>query len=288
MNSNVPKAHHFISQMHAARFTDESGRFYVFNKAAGKVLCLTPVKAFREKHLYTIETAQGVKDTTLEATFSALETQVSEIMDKIVSAARVKKTPNLSRTERGRWDLFFYMQWKRVPDVLGKAASLRDGEAQLDKIFAQLRARYPNRTSEFDALDNPAERRRLLKAGKVQAIGTIRPEALSVLRSRGLAIAHIKSPGEPLVIGSLPIVRMKKDLRDESSEAWLPISSDVAVGLGRVGQPEILIAIDEQQRVRNLNQVIANQSTSFAAASKSLVEELVASIDQNTPGANDP
>jgi hypothetical protein len=238
----------------------------------------TPKSIFAETHLYTIEDGHGQKDTALETVFSALEGRADQIIEKIVAAARRDVRPGLSAKEKAEWDLFFYLQWKRVPDLHRKVASLQEGEAHLDELFAIMRARYPDRIDEIDGLDTAKERKRLLQGGKVKAIASIRHDVLAVLDNRGLAIVRIIAPCEYFAIGSLPIVRTAGDLRNPSAEVWLPVASDVAVGLGRAKGEEDLILVDDPQTVLAFNRATAAQSSSFAAVSKPLIEALTACV----------
>ena len=275
----IPKFQHFISQMQAKRFTDENGRFYVYNKRARKVIHTTPKNVFAESHLYTIENAKGEKDTSLETKFSELEGVANSIINKIVTVSRSGGKPSLTEEERANFDLFFYMQWKRVPDIHAKMKSIQESGSLVDEYFTQLRAKYPEKAAEIDALDTPAERKRLLQGGKVRGIETLGQEVLGVLANRGLVILRITAPGECFAIGSLPIVRKSGDLRAADSEVWMPVASDIAVGFGGPQNNETLLPIDDPSKVLNINRVTAAQSTSFAAVSKDVVESLAAFSD---------
>ena len=150
MKQDTPKYQHFVSQMHTTRFTDEVGRLHVFNKVSKKFLHVPPRAVFAKTHLYTIEDAVGHKDTTLETKFSALEDRASAILDKIERAVRRGLHPELSAREKADFDLFFYKQWKRVPDFHREVATAAEEEEQLDRILANLRVLYPsNRRNRF-------------------------------------------------------------------------------------------------------------------------------------------
>jgi hypothetical protein len=88
---------------------------------------------------------------------------------------------------------------------------------------------------------------------------------------------RITTPSKVFAIGSLPIIRIG-NLRDQSSEAWLPISSDIAVGMGNTRGREVLILLDDPQMIEAFNRATAVQSSSFAAASKPLIESLAAHV----------
>jgi hypothetical protein len=57
----------------------------------------------------------------------------------------------------------------------------------------------------------------------------------------------------------------------------LPIASDLAIGPGLAKGTETLIDLSGDQ-VIGFNQITARQSTSFVAASRSLVEQLAATL----------
>lgn len=275
---NIPKNHHFVAQMHAERFTDPSGKLWAFNKTSKSLFHAPPKAVFAETHLYTIESADGEKDTSLEAVFSTLESDANVLIEKLVAAARSGATVQLTAEERATWDLYFYLQWKRVPDVHAKVASLQEADAWLDKFFAKKRAEGPEAAAQVDALDTPEERKRLIQGGKVHAIRKAPGDVLEVLVSRGLVLLYINAPGESFAIGSFPVVRKAGDFRNQDSEAWLPIASDVAVGPGFQPGTVTIIPISDPAEIVRLNQVTAGQSTTFAAASKALMEALIAAV----------
>lgn len=101
--ANIPKNHHFVAQMHMARFADAKGKLWAFNKSGGKLFYTATPAVFVETHLYTVESVDGVKDTSLETAFSKLEGDANGIIEKIVSATRVcdpiPLTPKIKSSE---------------------------------------------------------------------------------------------------------------------------------------------------------------------------------------------
>ena len=275
---NVPKNHHFIAQMHAGRFTDDSGKLWAFNKKRGTLFHAPPKAVFAETHLYTIEGADGDKDTSLELDLSALEGDANLVIDKLVTAARSGKTPEITLDDHATWSMYFYLQWKRVPDVHAKVSSLTEADERLGQIFATMRARGPEAAAEVDKLDTPEQRKRIIHGGKVRSIRKTSGEVLDVLASRGLAVLRIVAPSESFAIGSLPIVRKQGDLRDSGAQAWLPIASDVAVGPAFAPGTVRIIDVADPEEIWQMNRVTAGQSTTFAAASKDLIEKLAAAL----------
>jgi hypothetical protein len=193
----------------------------------------------------------------------------------IASGARQGEKPGLSVEKKRLLDRFFYMQWKRVPDMHAKVPTLQNADANIEELIAELLAKHPDRADELQALRSPKEKVRLAQGAKVKAIATDVGQVMAVLDQRGLAIARA-SEGM-FAIGSSPIVRKRSDLRDPDGEAWLPVSSDLAIGPGMGKGTETLIDLSGDQ-VHRFNQITARQSTSFAAASRSLVEDLVTTL----------
>jgi hypothetical protein len=93
------------------------------------------------------------------------------------------------------------------------------------------------------------------------------------LPSRGIVVLHITAPGEVFAIGSFPVVRRKGDLGRTESEVWLPVASDVAIGIGDPAN-EITVRDVEPEVILKINQATAVQSSMFAAPFKPLVEAL--------------
>lgn len=275
---SIPKRHHIVSQMQLNRFTDEAGKLHSFNKKAGRLLYGPPKNVFVERHLYSIENEDGTKDTRLEQAFAELEGSANLIIEKIISAVSGGRAPWLSAKEKFAWDLFFYMQWKRAPDMHQKFADEVEAEGNLDEIFASLRQKFPDQTDEIDRLDTPDERRRLMHGSKVMAIASVSEDVMTLLWNRGLAVMKTYAPGEKFIIGSLPIVRFGGELGSDATEAWLPIAPDILVGIGASGSGATLFSNFGQKVVQSFNRVMASQSTIFAGPSKAVIEDLAGSL----------
>jgi hypothetical protein len=272
--TNTPKNHHFVAQMHASRFTDADGMLWAYIKKTGKLFRGPPKSVFAETHLYTIEGPDGKKDTSFESALSKLESAANPVIGKLVDAARAGGEIGLTAAERETWDHYVYIQWKRVPDVHAKIATSKEQEDRLDEIFSQARAQGGDIAAQAEALDNPVERKRILQGGKVKALeldpGTVR----AALASRGVVVLRITAPGQSFAIGSLPIVRKEGHPLDADAEVWLPVASDVAVGIGGPPGAVTFVSIDDPVAIHAMNRVTAGQSSTFAAASKALVETL--------------
>ena len=119
-----------------------------------------------------------------------------------------------------------------------------------------------------------------MQESKVKAIALVSAEVMDHLAKRGLTVMKVYAPGEKFVIGSLPIVRFGGTLDTESTEAWLPITPDIIVGIGAFGSGVRLSPIFDPQVVRKVNRATASQGTIFAGPSRAEVEELRDSLEE--------
>ena len=272
--TNIPKNHHYVAQMHAGRFTDADGMLWAYTKKTGKLFRGPPKAVFAETHLYTIEGPDGKKDTSFEAALSVLEGKANTVIGKLVDGARAGGPIALTADERETWDRYLYVQWKRVPDVHHKYATSQEQEDRLDQIFDHFRAQGGDAAAQVAALDNPVERKRILQGGKVKALERDPGSVRAALATRGVVVLRITAPNQSFAIGSLPIVRTRGDLLAADAEVWLPVASDVAVGIGGSPGGVSSVSIDDTAAIHTMNRVTAGQSTTFAAGSKVLVETL--------------
>ena len=175
------------------------------------------------------------------------------------------------------WFLFFYMQWRRVPDLHLEINTDDEADEMMSEIIEQAMIEFPHRTSDLDRLTEPGEKRRMIKNARVDSLRQISPFVMGALRSRGIAIAKSERLDKQFIIGSRPVVKLthpgKTDIRHPECEMWFPISSDVMVGLGR-GRRTVSKMSVGPDHVRYINQCIAKQSTMFASASPKLTASL--------------
>lgn len=271
---NIPARQHYVSQMQLLKFTDKNGKFYCFNKLAGDILYTSPSNAFIKKHIYTYESTSGEKNTEVEAEFSRLEGAVKPIIDKLICAGRNGHPPRLSPSEKETWDLFFYLQWKRVPDLHNRPSIKSEADAHIDSIFNALRKNHPDLVASIEAIDTPSERERIKQGAKVMAVAHPYGEVRALLGHHEVSIQKVYSPGERFVIGSLPIVRFGGNMRTDDMQAWLPIAPDLLAGFKADHGARFLARILDPKFVRNFNQITANQSTMFAGPDRPTIESL--------------
>lgn len=279
MTKPDPRSHHYVPATLLRRFTDEDGWLHAFRPGDddARLFRNRPEELFRKRDLYAVK-RQGVPvDHGMETTLSLFESESDQVMARIVEAARAGNLPSLSAAEEATWLRFLFLQWKRVPDLHLTVTTPEEAEALLDEIFAEARERFPNHRAELARLSQPAERARTLKNARVDGLRGMSVEIFDAMRSRGLGIVRITRPNKRFIVGSRPVVKLtqpdKTDLRHPECELWLPISSDVMVGLGRGQGTETLVACSPEN-IRHTNLAIAQQSTMFASGSATLTQSL--------------
>lgn len=237
-----------------------------------------PDTIFHQNHLYSIVSADGEKDTSIELGLSRLEGDAGPVIQKILESVRTDKIPDLSLEERRIWYLFLSMQWRRSPELQKAVASEEDIVAMYDEALAELREVAPHRGDEIDALDNDEARRRTVRNVRAESVTTFGTEVLPVLEQRGIAVVRITKPSKSFVVGSRPVIKLtntgQTDLRDPAVEMWLPIASDVAVGAGDGSGGIVYAQVADDRQIRHINVAIAMQSAIIAGRSPELAASL--------------
>lgn len=276
-----PKRHHAVPEMIQKRFVDREGRLHAFDRrrADGAVFRTHPGKLFVHKHLYRRTSADGATDTEMEAWFAELESRADPVIEKIVCAARQSRAPGLTGAEFETWLTFFFMQWKRVPDLHLTVATDDEFEATFDELIAELRRTQSHRADEIDQVSKPEARRRMRHNARVDILLGGSDEPMSMLRLRGLGVARIARPNKQFVLGSRPVVKLshpgRGHLLDLTCEMWLAVAPDVIVGLGPGPLSEKVVEINDLDVIRHYNDACAMQSSVLASASADLLRSLV-------------
>lgn len=119
--------------------------------------------------------------------------------------------------------------------------------------------------------------RSIIKNARVRSLRGVSDRVLYALKSRGIALIRA-APDKAFVIGSRPVVQMEfragLSLFDESTEMWLSVASNLAVGVGRKSVPEVIYDLTDPRPIRLFNLAIAKQSSSFASRSEKLTNSL--------------
>lgn len=276
----ITKRHHFVPLMLLRNFVTENGQLYAFNKNASDrgVFSANPEKLFVEKHLYSEISADGQKDDWLEKQYSAIEDSAARVVEKFLSSTRAGHVPALSEKEKSDWNLFFYYQWKRVPDHHSQIGLISSYEKSLHQAIEEFERLHRPITEEEKAnLENPTTQKRMKQSALVKALADPGSEVQDILRTKGIGIARITNPNKSFVIGSQPVVKFthpgRTHLTDPSVEVWLPISSDIAVSPSPHGG-QITVHNLNDGDVRYLNEAICRSSTTIAGRSAALIKSL--------------
>ena len=276
----IPKRHHYVPQMILNGFTDPGGWLHWcrHHEDPSAVRPARAAELFHKNHLYSTLSDSGIKDPAMERFLSVLEGEAVGVVKSILSQARSGVAPAMSREQKLVWNMFFLMQWRRTPET--QRANTSDAEAirMVEEIIANVRAAAPHRDAELDRLATPQAMARIVRNVRVQTLIQFSGEVMSVLERRGIAVLHIARPNKSSTVGSRPVVKLtspgRTDLNDPLVEMWMPIASDVAVGVGRGDGGVSLHSVDEGSTVRQLNLSIAKQSGTIAAGSAALVRSI--------------
>lgn len=261
-------------------FTDEGGWLHWCRLDQPNIVIrpARPIELFQKKHLYSIITAGGGKDPSIEIGLSRLETDTVPVLQHMADSARADRIPELSDLQKSIWYHFFSMQWRRTPETQQISASDEDIAAMFDESVKNLRNIFPERSAEIDALDTPAGRARTIRNVRAESLTRFSGNVIGMLRRRGITILRIRKPNKSFIVGSRPVVKLtvagQSDLTNPIVEMWLPIASDIAVGAGNGTGATSLLFLDDERPVRQLNLAIAEQSRIIAARSPQLVTSI--------------
>lgn len=276
----IPKRHHFVPIMLLENFVDAEGWLHIHRRQNPllDVHRVRPNNAFLESDLYSLINIDGHRDPTLERQLSIIEGVVAGIFDQIITEARQGKAPSLSPQEIEQVLIYQHLQWKRTPDVQRGVTSDAAGFQMIDSLLADIEAKFPNRTAEIASFRQADSQRRILHNARVGSVTGLSSEALSAMRSRGLAVMHITARNKQFIIASQPMLKLTRPgrthLADPVVELWFPIAPDIAIGLGTGRGKPTLWPMSDSSWLRSFNRGLAEQSSSFAASSPDLIRSL--------------
>lgn len=277
----IPKRQHYIPRMLLDGFTDPEGWLYwrrldVDDKS---IRPARPPELFRKKYLYSIVSEAGDKDPKIELRLSQIEGDAGRVIQRMVENVRAGRIPNLTSAEMHIWYHFLLLQWRRTPETQQSVASDEVMSEMFDETVAELRAAFPERGAEIDALDTSDSRTRSIRNARAESLLGQKETVVEVLARRGIAIVQVRKPSKSFIIGSRPVVKLnpvgQTDLNHPDVQMWLPIAADIAVGVGNATDRTALYHA-EDHHVRQLNLAIAKQSGIIAGRSPQLVRSLAA------------
>jgi Protein of unknown function (DUF4238) len=276
------KDNHIVPELILKNFRNEKGEFFYFSK-------LKPHKpiehrntssVFVKRNLYISVDADGNRNTSLESVhFQKLENEVKPLIEKILLAARVKKTAKLSEGEKSIWDRFFTFQMKRSPEFHRIVPMMGSTYQAINWAVAEAEKEYGEVSDDIvnELLAEP-NASRLHQEAKVRALGQDSPKTFEALANRGIAVCIPKKSNKSFVIGSQPIARVRhegKTLADPEIAAFFPISFDVAVSPWGQRGTESLIGLDDSL-VREINRTVLLNSDEIGSRSIELLRSLIA------------
>jgi hypothetical protein len=280
---STPKRHHFVPKVLIKRFTDSDGWLHGFNKRD-----VSPVvrksrldNVFVQGHYYSEVNADGSRDAETELWLAQLEDKIDQIFQKIIIAVERNQLPQLSCMEKQTWVKFFITQWRRVPD-LHDETRVKFAAQEFDNVVDNVKSRFPDRVDEIETVISDTHKARIIRNAYIRMLSLPPSEPERVLMDRGIVYLSTYGTAKSFIIGSRPVIQMNfqqgKTLADSSSEMWLPISTNVALGVGDPWEQEKLMHLNDPRLVRHLNISIARASTSFASCSHKLTASLANSM----------
>ncbi len=280
---SFPKKHHFLPLTLLRNFTNSDGKFWVCDKRANKSIFLSrPEDVFFKKHLYSTLDDNGEKNPQLEIDFSKLEGVFSVVLKKILKNVRENRLPNLTYEEKKLWDIYFYFQWKRIPEKTNSLMSREQFEDSLNKSIFEYENNYRPLTEEERARFQSKEYRdKLNRNAKIDAIRYLGHEVQGILNDMSLFFVVLKKSNKSFLIGSDPYVRFMRNygekLGSKYVQLWLPIAPDIIVAhIPGLNRDLIKMDVDDCW-VRLVNINIFKQSNTIASYSRALVESIASS-----------
>jgi hypothetical protein len=268
-----PKFHHYVTQSHLKNFQGSENCLYYFDSRKPNV----PVKHRNTKSIFckkwdnTAVDKFGKKDFSLEtAHYGELDNAAPVLFSKLIEACSKKSVPKLTSDDRRTLSRIFYNQFKRSPDVKQGQSIMQCIDETWSTSVERIRDKFP--ATEISELEIPETRKRIIQEATVEAGKQETPEMLEMLDGLSLRISRIADPKNAFIVGSKPVW---SDLDDGGQLSfWLPVSSEVIVGLDHADAHETFTEINDGNAIRKMNERVAGQSTEIAGRSKELVESL--------------
>lgn len=259
------------------RFTDASGLVHYFDKDQHRhgMQAVSPYGAFWKAHLNTIKGKDGESDTSAETFFSErLETPCDTLFDRIEDDVRSTGRLSLTSSDRRLILQFIYYQFKRPPGLYNKLESSEAFAALLEEFVEDFESdagrplTREERTKIFSEEGIAAIRQR----GRIQASLDPGEDVISEMMKAGIFIG--RPPEEKsFIVGSEPVLRVGHKLGENGAAIIMPLSSRLVVCVGQKYLDGQIVPVDPTD-VRLLNEMMWQQSSAIAGASKPLIKSL--------------
>ena len=223
------RKHHFIPMMTLRRFTDARSKLHVFDKrrASRGVFATNPINVFVERDLNSRVDTQGTINVALETFYSELESGVTPIIEKIVSAAMCGNIPSLNSQEKEQWGSFLYYQHKRAPDIYSRLGLDLDASTEEATSLAIRDAEKHWGNAPIHVLERVFSEREQARLKQNISVDMRRKENRKItelIASKGIAVGVIPNDNWSFIVGDHPLARMgaTSDLHQATTELWMP------------------------------------------------------------------
>ena len=278
---STPKRHHEIAQMLLRNFVDKNGLLHCYRKQDDKTFEATPGNVFARHRFYSKRGDDGAReDASKEQELAVrIEGPAKPVIEKIVTRARARQLPELSREEKYTWDLFFSVQCRRTAAA---RRDLEDSDLVQWAIDAVERIAGPLSKEERAQVDGSPDRRRAtVREAWIDTLTLPLGDLFEALRGKGLHVLVLEDPNEAFIIGDDPIIPMippGATLNHADAADLFPVARDVAVVCSGGFLDEELGLLpkgrDGIRLLRKINLAILEQSSTVAGPSERLIESL--------------
>jgi hypothetical protein len=139
-----PKLHHYVPQFYLRRFTDESGRLWLWDRTQDRVFSARPESVAAERQFYRTDdlAKHGHDPLTMEKQFSYLEGEAARITDQWLGWLRqMKPMERIEIPDPNRELVFLYtaLQFLRTADTREVLAAVMEESQGLKPSFEEKR-----------------------------------------------------------------------------------------------------------------------------------------------------
>lgn len=260
------------------RFADSDERLFHYTRHRPEVCQVHISSAFFRNHLYAMPPVDGERDVTLERQFAELESIVAPLLDELQAPILTGQYPKLNQNAREALCLFFYQQWRRVPDFHDEIMGMDGCVAAIRDAISQFEVDYrPLSPAERETLLNAEATRHFRQRARVNSLGSASKRTVDVLFDKGLVFG-LAPPRKSFIIASHPVLKVipwgaSNELNDPKVEAWLPIHPKIVMAFAGTRDRQAVVQLPDRE-IRLYNLAVARRSTEFASTSRELLESI--------------
>ena len=291
---STAKRHHEIAQMLSRNFADKDGLLHCYRKEDDKTFEAMPVNVFARRRLYSKRGDDGApEDVSTEQELAVrIEGPAKPVIDKIVTRARARQLPELSRDEKHVWDLFFCVQCRRTAAARSELEDSGLFQWAIDVVESIAGPLSDEERAQVDG--SPDRRRAAVREAWVDTLTSPSGDLFVALRNKGLHVLLLEDPTQAFIIGDDPIVPMippGATLNHPDAANLFPVARDVAVACSGGSLDEELGLLpkggDGARLLRNINLTILDQSSTVAGPAARLIRSLRGIGSEHLPAGTD-